>query len=54
VVEVEPGEAEWLLDVLEELMKHYFVVPAERKRKRNALNSKLADTNKPPLKAKGS
>jgi hypothetical protein len=52
VVDVEPGEAEWLLDVLEELLEYYFVRPAKREAKRQALNEKLNDTGKPPLKEK--
>ncbi len=50
VVNVEPGEAEWLLDVLESLFDFYFVQPALTKSKRDALNKKLADAGKPPLK----
>jgi hypothetical protein len=50
VVDVEPGEAEWLLDTLEELFDFYFVQPADLQRKRDALNAKLADAGKPPLK----
>jgi hypothetical protein len=50
IVDVEPGEAEWLLDVLEGLFDFYFVQPAELKRKRDALNKKLTDAGKPPMK----
>jgi uncharacterized protein DUF4145 len=50
IVEVEPGEADWLLNVLEELFDHYFVGPAQAKKKRDALNAKLAEIRKPPLK----
>ena len=50
IVDVEPGEAEWQLDVLEGLFDHYFIAPAELKRKREALNKKLEDAGKPPLK----
>jgi hypothetical protein len=50
IVDVEPGEAEWNLDVLEGLFDFYFVQPAVNKAKRAALNKKLADLNKPPLK----
>ena len=50
IVPVEPGEAEWQLDVLEGLFDFYFVGPAESKRKRDALNKKLADAKKPPMK----
>jgi hypothetical protein len=50
VVEVEPGEAEWSLDVLEGLFDHYFVQPAVLQRKRDGLNQKLQDAGKPPMK----
>jgi hypothetical protein len=50
VVDVEPGEAEWLLDVLEGLFDFYFVQPAKAEAKRNALNQKLQDAGKPVLK----
>ena len=41
IVEVEEGEAEWLLDVLEGLFDFYFVQPAILQKKREALNKKL-------------
>jgi hypothetical protein len=50
IVDVEPGEAEWQLDVLEGLFDFYFIGPAEPKKKRDALEKKLADAGKPPLK----
>lgn len=50
VVDVEDGEAEWLLDVLEELADHFYVAPAQAASKRTALNQKLAALGKPPLK----
>ncbi len=50
IVEVEVGEAEWLLDVLEALFDFYFVQPAVLKAKREALNKKLSDIGKPPMK----
>jgi hypothetical protein len=50
IVDVEPGEAEWLLDVLEGLFDFYFVQPAVAERKRDALNAKLKSVGKPPLK----
>ena len=50
VIEVESGEAEWLLDTLEGLFDFYFVQPASLKKKREALNAKLTDAGKPPLK----
>lgn len=50
IVDVEPGEAEWSLDTLESLFDVYFVQPAVIQRKREALNKKLEDAGKPPLK----
>jgi hypothetical protein len=50
VLPVEPDEAEWTLDVLESLFDFYFVQPARAKAKRDALNKKLQDAGKPPLK----
>jgi len=50
IIEVEAGEAEWLLDVLEALFDFYFVQPAIMKAKKDALNKKLADIGKPPMK----
>lgn len=50
IVDVEPGEAEWNLDVLEMLFDNLFVAPAIRKQKRDALNAKLKDAGKPEMK----
>jgi hypothetical protein len=50
IVDVEPGEAEWLLDVLEGLFDFYFVQPAVLKAKRAALDKKLQEAGKPPMK----
>ena len=50
IVGVEPGEAEWLLDLLERFFDFYFVQPAILNRKREALNKKLTDAGKPPMK----
>lgn len=50
IVEVEPGEAEWNLDVLEGLFDFYFVQPEILKKKRDILNQKLQDVGKPPLR----
>lgn len=51
IVEIEENEADWLLDVLEELFDFYYVGPARAASKRDALNQKLADAGKPQLKA---
>jgi len=50
VVDVEDGEAEWNLDVLEGLFDFYYVQPAILKKKREELNKKLTDAGKPPMK----
>lgn len=50
VVEVEPGEAEWLLDTIEALFEFYIVQPAVIRRKREVLNDKLREVKKPPMK----
>ncbi len=50
IVDVEPGEAEWLLDVLEELLDHYFVKPARRAEQREQINAKLREAGKKELK----
>ena len=50
VIEVELGEAEWLLDTLEGFFDFYFVQPAKLEKKRGALNKKLKEAGKPPLK----
>ena len=50
VLPVEEGEAEWNLDVLEELFDFYYVQPARSKKKRDELNNKLKAVGKPPMK----
>jgi hypothetical protein len=50
VLPVEPGEADWNLDVLESLFDFYFVQPAKVQQKKNALNKKLGDAGKPQMK----
>jgi len=50
VLPVEPGEAEWNLDVLESLFDFYFVQPARIRAKKDALNKKLAEAGKKPAR----
>lgn len=50
IVEVEVGEAEWTLDVLESLFDFYFVQPAILQMKKDALNKKLEDSGKQLMK----
>jgi hypothetical protein len=50
VLDVEPGEAEWLIGTLEALFDFAFIQPAKLKRQKAKLNEKLAEAGKPPLK----
>ena len=50
ILPVEPGEAEWTLDTLEAALDFYYVQPALLKAKRAALDAKLAQAGKPPMK----
>lgn len=50
IIEVEEGEAEWNLDVLEALFDFYFVQPDILKRRKAALNEKLKKAGKPEMK----
>ena len=51
VLPVEPGEAEWNLDVIEALFNFYFVAQAKALARRAALNRKLQDAGKGPMKS---
>lgn len=50
VVPVEVGEAEWNLDVLDGLFDFFFVQPELLRKRRAALDAKLAQAGKPPVK----
>ncbi|MGI9533349.1 MAG: DUF4145 domain-containing protein [Thermodesulfobacteriota bacterium] len=50
IIDVEPGEAEWLLEILECLFDFCFVVPARNKARKNTLDSKLKSAGKKPSK----
>jgi hypothetical protein len=50
VVDVEPEEANWNLDVLEELFDFYYVQPKRAEEKRKKLDEKLKGSGKPPMK----
>jgi hypothetical protein len=49
IVEVEEGEADWNLDVLESLFDFYFVQPAITAKRKADLNKKLKEAGKPLL-----
>lgn len=50
IVDVEPGEAEWLLEVLEVLFDFTFVQPKRLEERKERLNEKLKALGKPPMK----
>ena len=50
IVDVEVGEAEWNLDVIETLFDFYFVQPAIFEKRKTAINKKLEQAGKPPIK----
>lgn len=50
VVDVEEGEAEWSIEILEALFDFYYVAPAKARARQVDLNKKLASMNKPELK----
>jgi hypothetical protein len=50
IVEVEDGEADWTLQVVEALLDFAFVQPARLKQRRDVLNNKLQSLGKPLLK----
>lgn len=50
ILDVEPGEAEWTLDVLEELFDFYYVQPAKLAERKAGPNQKLEAAGKPPMK----
>jgi hypothetical protein len=50
ILDVQPGEAEWCLEILEDLIEHYFVRPEFEKAKVDRLNEKLRGAGKPEIK----
>jgi hypothetical protein len=48
IAAVEPGEAKWLLDLLQSLFDLYFEQPARMQRKQDALEEELAPPAPPP------
>jgi hypothetical protein len=50
IVGVEPGEAEWLLEVLEALFDFTFVQPKRLETRKKQLDAKLASLGKPAMK----
>lgn len=50
IISVEPNEAEWCLEILEEMFDHYYVRPARVKARKSALDAKLQAAGKPRSK----
>lgn len=50
IIDVEPEEAEWCLEILEEAFQHFYVRPAEAAARKAALDAKLKLAGKPPSK----
>ncbi len=51
IIDVEPQEAEWCLEIVEQLFEHYYVRPAANEKRVSELNKKLSDAGKPPMKS---
>jgi hypothetical protein len=49
VLDVEPGEAEWLVELLDTLFDYAFVQPERQRQKTAALNAKLTAAGKPTM-----
>jgi len=52
IVDVQPGEAEWNLNILESLFDFYFVQPSRLREKTEELNRKLQGAGKLEVEAK--
>ena len=50
IIEVEPEEAEWCLEILEECFEHFYVGPATVRARKATLDAKLAKAGKPVSK----
>ena len=50
IVTIEPGEAEWLIEVLNSLFDFKFIQPKKLQERRDQLNAKLQELGKPPMK----
>ena len=50
VIDVEPEEAEWCLETVEEMFQHFYVRAINAKERKDALDTKLKAAGKPPSK----
>lgn len=51
IIEVEPGEAEWCIEITEQLFEHYFERPQQIAAKIASANSKFGAAGKPQVKS---
>ena len=49
VIPVEPGEAEWAIEVVDSLFDFYFVSPARNDERRRAFDARIAEAGRSPL-----
>jgi hypothetical protein len=50
IIAVDSEEAEWCLELVEQMFEHFYVQPAKAAQRKAALNAKLAAAGKPPAK----
>lgn len=50
IIDVEPHEAEWCLEILEKSFEHFYIGPAIARARKADLDAKLAAAGKPPSK----
>ena len=50
IIDVEPEEAEWCIEIVDLLFDHYYVMPERVRQKKAELDSKLKAAGKPPSK----
>lgn len=50
IIDVEPEEAEWCLEIVSALFEHYYARPAAETKRLADLNDKLQQSGKPPVK----
>jgi hypothetical protein len=51
VIDVDPAEAEWCVELVEQMFEHFYVQPAKAAERKALLDAKLATAGKPPSKA---
>ena len=49
IIEIEPEEAEWTLDILDDLFEHFIVVKMRHDNMRKSFDQKIARANRKPI-----